>query len=158
MNGLSRAISALSNEKPIMDVRITRTGWKEDEAALRGIRQAVFVEEQRVPESLEWDGEDEASIHFLALDDQQQAIGCIRLMPNGQLSRLSVLEPYRSQGIGKALLERAEQEARQLGMKEITLHAQTHATSFYEAAGFTVTGGTFIEADIPHRQMTKELD
>ncbi len=140
-----------------MDFRIERSSWQEGRQDLERIRKEVFVQEQRVPEDMEWDGEDEASIHFLARADDGYPLGCIRLTPSGQISRLSVLESHRTQGIGKALLVAAEEEARARGMKEISLHAQTHATSFYEAAGFTVVGGTFLEAGIPHRQMAKEL-
>ena len=140
-----------------MEFSIERTSWQDGRGDLARIREQVFIREQRVPEEMEWDGEDEASVHFLARDAEQTPLGCIRLTPTGQLSRLSVLEEYRNQGIGKALLDAAEAEARHRGMKEISLHAQTHATSFYEAAGFTVVGGTFLEAGIPHRQMAKEL-
>lgn len=140
-----------------MNYRIVRTTWSEGRKDLERVRQEVFVQEQRVPEHMEWDGEDEESIHFLAYTDDNRPLGCIRLTPSGQISRLSVLESHRTQGIGKALLVAAEEEAREHGMKEISLHAQTHATSFYEAAGFTVVGGTFLEAGIPHRQMAKEL-
>lgn len=140
-----------------MKFSIKKTTWNADEAALREVREAVFIKEQRVPPELEWDDQDQDSVHFLALDEANTPIGCIRLMPNGQISRLSVLEQHRNGGIGKALLLAASQEAKAMEMKEIFLHAQTHATSFYEAAGFTVTGGIFLEADIPHRQMFKQL-
>lgn len=140
-----------------MTISIEQTTWQANEAALRDIRTRVFIDEQRVPESLEWDGEDEHSTHFLARSSDGQPVGCIRLMPSGQLSRLSVLEPWRNQGIGSALLSAAEEQARNTGMAEIFLHAQTHATSFYESAGFIVNGGIFMEADIPHRQMYKQI-
>lgn len=140
-----------------MTITIEKTSWQDAQAELRDIRTRVFIDEQRVPEALEWDGEDEQSSHFLARNSSGQAVGCIRLMPSGQLSRLSVLEPFRNQGIGSALLATAEEEARNAGMAEIFLHAQTHATSFYESAGFVVNGGIFMEADIPHRQMYKEI-
>lgn len=137
--------------------QIIKTLWQEDETALRFIRETVFIREQHVPEEMEWDGEDPDSIHFLARDDNSDVLGCVRLTPSGQISRLSVLESCRNQGIGRALLEAVETEARARGMDEIFLHAQTHATRFYEAAGFTVTGGIFLEAGIPHRQMFKDL-
>ncbi|MCK0536282.1 GNAT family N-acetyltransferase [Alcanivorax quisquiliarum] len=140
-----------------MAFTVIKTTWDEDEAALRAIRERVFIREQRVPEALEWDDQDAVSVHFLAKDGHGEAIGCIRLLPSGQMSRLSVLSEHRNQGIGKALLIAAEEEARAQGRDEIFLHAQTHATSFYEAAGFSVTGGIFLEADIPHRQMFKAL-
>lgn len=140
-----------------MAFSVIRTTWSEHEAALRAVREQVFIREQRVPEALEWDDLDAVSVHFIAEDESGRPIGCIRLLPNGQMSRLSVLSEYRNQGIGKALLAAAEEEARAQGRDEIFLHAQTHATSFYEAAGFSVTGGIFLEADIPHRQMFKAL-
>jgi predicted GNAT family N-acyltransferase len=78
-------------------------------------------------------------------------------LPSGQISRLSVIEARRHQGVGRALLDAVEREARQRAMPEIFLHAQTQATHFYEAAGFSTSGGIFLEADIPHRQMFKDL-
>jgi predicted GNAT family N-acyltransferase len=140
-----------------MPVTIKRTSWGEDQAALRHIRETVFILEQGVPESLEWDEQDDDAVHFLAVANGDIPVGCIRLLPTGQISRLAVLEAFRNQDIGSALLEMAEQEARQQGMKEIFLHAQTQASHFYESAGFTVSGGIFLEANIPQRQMFTEL-
>lgn len=154
MNGPMPVISSGSTD---MSCRIIRTTWSESEAALRAVRMAVFVEEQHVPEALEWDEFDPDATHFLALDDAGEPIGCIRLLPTGQISRLCVLESLRNQGIGRQLLYAVEEEARASGMSELFLHAQTHATGFYEAEGFMVNGGIFLEADIPHRQMIKEL-
>lgn len=140
-----------------MYCKIVEVSWSEMKTVMQAIRTAVFIDEQKVPPALEWDGEDETAHHFLAIDIDGQPIGNVRLLATGQISRLSVLQPFRSQGVGKALLEEAEQAARKAGMKEIFLHAQTHATSFYEAAGFVTNGGIFLEADIPHRLMSKEL-
>lgn len=147
------------NEANQSPERITtlKTTWQESESSLRAIRDAVFVREQRVPEEMEWDEFDTDSIHFLALNAKQQAVGCVRLLHSGQISRLCVTEPLRGQGIGRLLLETVENEARQQSMSEVFLHAQTQASHFYEAAGFMVNGGIFVEAGIPHRQMTKEL-
>lgn len=138
-------------------IHIVRTSWRESREELQHIRETVFISEQHVPSELEWDDDDLDSIHFLARDDEGKPRGCVRLTPSGQISRLSVLEPSRNQGIGRALLDAVEAEARKRRMDEVFLHAQTHATSFYEAAGFSVTGGIFLEAGIPHRQMFKDL-
>lgn len=141
-----------------MPTRIIETTWDESANALRSLRQQVFINEQHVPEELEWDDEDNSATHFLAFDDQNnEPVGCIRLLESGQLSRLCVLSSQRSGGVGRTLLEAAENVARRNGMDEIFLHAQTHATSFYESAGFCVSGGIFMDANIPHRQMFKPL-
>ncbi|MFP5441419.1 MAG: GNAT family N-acetyltransferase [Gammaproteobacteria bacterium] len=139
------------------NIRIRRTSWAQDRAPLSAIRRKVFIEEQHVPEDMEWDEFDDDSVHFLA-EDNGTAVGCGRLLPSGQISRISVLEERRSEGIGRALLDAMINEARSRGLKEVFLHAQTHATSFYEGAGFLVDGGIFVEAGIPHRLMVKSLD
>ena len=141
-----------------MAIRIIETHWQDHQQALMQLRETVFIREQHVPRDLEWDGQDEQASHFLALDEADRPVGCIRLLPSGQISRLCVLSEHRNSGIGTALLVNAEEAARQRNMDEIFLHAQTQATSFYEAAGFAVSGGIFMDANIPHRQMFKPLD
>ena len=61
---------------------------------------------------------------------------------------------YSTYGTNHAI---AEEAARAADMREIFLYAQTHATSFYEGAGFSASGGIFMDAHIPHRQMFKLL-
>lgn len=39
-----------------MTFTVRLAGWRNDREALAGVRRAVFIDEQRVPESLEWDG------------------------------------------------------------------------------------------------------
>ncbi len=145
------------------NIRIRKTDWAHDAPGLAAIRRTVFIEEQHVPEAMEWDEYDAPSVHFIAEDPLAEdsahgsTVGCVRLLPTGQISRLSVLESRRTEGVGRALLETAIDEARSQGLREVFLHAQTHATSFYEAAGFSVDGGIFMEAGIPHRLMVKTL-
>jgi predicted GNAT family N-acyltransferase len=42
-------------------------------------------------------------------------------------------------------------------MKQVTLHAQTHAAAFYARYGFVAEGDLFMEAGIPHVTMTRTL-
>jgi len=53
----------------------------------------------------------------------------------------------------RPLLERA----RKRSMRHVTLHAQTHAAGFYRRFGFNERGEEFLEAEIPHVEMTLEL-
>src|SRR5262245_5146930 len=78
--------------------------WVDAQAALRAVRHAVFVVEQRVPESLEWDDMDARSTHALAIDTKGAPIGCGRLLPDGYIGRMAVLAPWRNRGVGGALL------------------------------------------------------
>jgi len=138
-----------------LNVRIHEVSWENHQSELRAVRNAVFIEEQNVPRELEWDGMDETSIHFMAETTAGDVIGTARLMPSGQIGRMAVLIQQRGHGIGRRLLDRAISSARQRGMEEVFLHAQSHALEFYQKAGFVADGEQFEEAGIPHRSMTR---
>ena len=48
-----------------LQLECTLADWDADRSVLEGIRRAVFIEEQRIPESDEWDDEDATSVHVL---------------------------------------------------------------------------------------------
>lgn len=137
--------------------RIELTDWAATESAIRAIREAVFIHEQRVPVELEWDGLDSFCAHVLAWNDRGEAIGTARMQQNGTIGRMAVLKDWRRRGVGRALLQTLLDLAARQGLTHVTLSAQTHALGFYERAGFHVVGETFMDADIPHRKMVKEL-
>ena len=130
--------------------------WQARAAELQAVRRAVFVVEQHVPEEEEWDVNDALSQHVLALGDGVP-IGTGRLLPDGHIGRMAVLEPWRGRGVGRAMLALLLELARQAGFAEAVLHAQTHAMPFYEKHGFMVSGPQFMEAGIPHQVMRLRL-
>jgi predicted GNAT family N-acyltransferase len=130
--------------------------WQIAHAPLCRIRQQVFIEEQRVPIELEWDGLDEAATHLLATD-VSGAIGCARILPSGQIGRMAVIREKRRQGIGRALLQQAITVCQSQGWQPIRLSAQEYAIPFYEQAGFRVCSEIYMDANIPHRDMVLDL-
>ena len=70
---------------------------------------------------------------------------------------VAVLETERSHGIGRALMVELEREAARRGAKRVILNAQEDVVPFYERLGYTPTGPRFIEANIWHRPMKKEI-
>jgi predicted GNAT family N-acyltransferase len=139
------------------DFTILITDWARDEARLSCIRRTVFIDEQGVPEALEWDADDAGAMHLLALDGAGQAIGCARLLPDGHVGRMAVLPAWRGRGVGRALLAAAVAAARMHGHTMLHLSAQTHAADFYARAGFIAIGAEYEEAGIPHIAMQKRL-
>jgi predicted GNAT family N-acyltransferase len=131
--------------------------WDEAAPLARPVREAVFVVEQGVPLEMEWDDDDARCRHAVALDAAGTAIGTARLLPEGRIGRMAVGKAWRGQGVGAALMRALLGEARAAGMAAITLHAQTHATGFYRRFGFSVRGDEFLEAGIPHFEMTLAL-
>lgn len=120
------------------------------------IRRQVFVEEQHVPEALEWDSADATATHLLACIDGQP-VGCARVLPEAHIGRMAVLPAWRGQGIGEALLMQAIQCCRQQGATQVALSAQTHAVGFYAQVGFVVCSAPYLDAGIPHVDMQLEL-
>ncbi len=129
----------------------------DDKKNLSTIRRSVFIEEQKVPESLEWDEDDTCSKHYLVFY-KDQAIAVARLKPDGQIGRMAVLPGYRNNGIGSALLQFILKNIETTNLNQVFLHAQTTAIKFYERQGFISHGDIFHEANIPHREMLKKLN
>ena len=131
--------------------------WQEAMPRARHIREKVFIEEQEVPRELEWDEWDEPGEHALALDTGGAALGTGRLLPDGRIGRMAVLKEWRRRGVGTAILAALLERARQRSMESVFLHAQIQATGFYRRFGFSERGGRFLEAGIPHVEMTLAL-
>jgi hypothetical protein len=71
------------------------TSWQDNKAALGAIRRTVFIEEQQVPEALEYDGLDEACQHVLVTDAEKRPVGCGRIKADGHIGRMAVLKDCR---------------------------------------------------------------
>src|SRR3546814_718313 len=110
--------------------------WAQLAHDARPIRHEVFVLEQQVPLELEWDEMDALSLHIVAYDENHQAIGTARLLPDGHIGRMAVRQPLRGQGIGSVLLQTLLKVAQQRGDLAVLLHAQLHAENFYQRHGF----------------------
>lgn len=118
------------------------------------IRVKVFVEEQGVDASLEYEYEEE-SHHFIAYWNGEPA-GTARWRTTDKgikLERFAVLADYRGKKIGAALLEKILQDT---GSEPyLYLHAQEQAADFYKRFGFLAEGDPFYEAGIRHYKMSR---
>ena len=98
----------------------------------KSIRKQVFVEEQGVPETLEYDEYEAHSSHFLVFD-QKKAVATARWRRTKygiKLERFAVLPHYRGKGIGKFLVLQMIQEVKSLS-DCIYLNAQIQVVSFF---------------------------
>lgn len=146
---MNRETSRLNS---VLKIRVSIVDWATAAPLLSKIRREVFIEEQQVPQELEWDGRDEESIHALATTASGDAIGTARLLPGGQIGRMAVLRPWRRSGVGtlllRCLIDAADDPQR------LFLNAQTSAEAFYRRNGFVpARDDVFMEAGIPHIRM-----
>ncbi|MHB1278537.1 MAG: GNAT family N-acetyltransferase [Bacteroidia bacterium] len=113
------------------------------------IRKEVFVNEQKVDESLEFDHEEE-STHFLCFIDGEP-VGTARWRDSGKglkLERFAVKKEFRNLGVGAALVQ-AVLDDLPPGQR-VYLHSQSAAVPFYSRHGFHPVGPEFYEAGIAH--------
>jgi predicted GNAT family N-acyltransferase len=100
------------------------------------------------------------NLHVAAYEDDQM-IGCCMLVEENpemvRLRQMAVLNTVQGKGIGRSLMQFAENIARDRGYKKITMHARKNALGFYEKMGYKKVGDEFTEITIPHYSMEKEL-
>ena len=120
------------------------------------IRKEVFVEEQKVSESIEIDEFETTSDHFLVLINNQPA-GCGRLRLKGhyaKFERIATLTQFRGRGFGSQLMSFMMGHARQKYPNAIPyMHSQAEAIPFYQKLGWKAEGEIFDEANISHQVM-----
>ena len=132
------------------------TNYKSNHKKICDVRFKVFVDEQNVPEELEIDGFDDDATHALILLDNK-AIGTGRILSDGHIGRVAVLQKYRGQGVGKLIMKILIEWAQKNQLKTLWLSSQWHARGFYIDLNFTCTGDKFEEAGIDHIKMTRRL-
>lgn len=138
---------------------VRRARGEDEMAEVLAVRHEVFCVEQGVPEREEDDGRDAGALHLVAVAGDQVVATCRLLFVGStvQFSRLAVSMDARRRGVASALLDLADEEARQAGARRLVLHAQTYARALYEAAGYVPQGRIFLEAGIEHIAMEKHL-
>jgi ElaA protein len=142
-----------------MAIEVRRPRDKRELAAALALREEVFCGEQGVTLDGDRDGRDGEAVHLVAVDDD--VIGTCRMLiePGGtaKFGRLCVRASARGRGVGAALLDAAEAEARAAGAVRVGMHAQTGALQLYERSGYTPYGERFDEEGIEHIGMEKRL-
>jgi len=126
------------------------------------IRKEVFVKEQGVPLSDEFDEYDHlhGRCEHLLVYYNDQAVGTSRIRTvdeYGKLERICLLKDFRSLGLGKVIVLALEEIAKEQGLSKVKLHGQTHAEGFYQNLGYQTASAVFMEDGIPHVLMTKSL-
>jgi ribosomal protein S18 acetylase RimI-like enzyme len=98
---------------------------------------------------------------LIAAFEDERILGCCMLVEEDpgvvRLRQMAVLNDLQGKGIGRALMNFAENIARDRGYKILRMHARSNAIGFYEKVGYRVKGDQFIEVTIPHFVMEKIL-
>jgi GNAT superfamily N-acetyltransferase len=74
-----------------------------------------------------------------------------------RLRQMAVGAALQGKGIGRVLMNFAENIARDRKYSRLTMHARKSAVGFYEKSGYRICSDEFTEVTIPHFVMEKEL-
>ncbi len=137
-------------------MKISTHNWDAIPQAITELRRTVFIDEQAVPEAMEWDETDAIATHYLVETPEAGAVATARLYPTGTgaggIGRMAVAANHRHGGIGSSLLRRMMTDAMP-AYDYLELSAQEQALSFYNRFGFYSVSGSHMEAGIPHQLM-----
>ena len=128
------------------------------------LRTRVFIEEQGIPQEMEWDDADHSAVHAVAYNRVGLALATGRLLQHGpaadrvgRIGRMAVNSVLRGASLGRDILQALLDAAVARGDREVLLHAQTSAQGFYSRLGFTPRGPQFDEVGIAHQEMFVRL-
>ncbi|MFZ9171712.1 MAG: GNAT family N-acetyltransferase [Sediminibacterium sp.] len=101
---------------------------------------------------------DDILIGFFEEDNLE---GCCILTPVNKtdirLRQMAVISGLQYRGIGRVIMNFAENVARDRGYKVLHMHARKTAVGFYQKLGYEIIGEEFEEVTIPHFEMQKAL-
>ncbi len=91
----------------------------------------------------------------------EELIGGLILVPIDdeeiRMMQVTVDPVHQGEGIGRKLIEHAENVAKEIGYDRLVMHAMLSVVGFYEKLGFTQDGDMFEEKGINFVRMVKEL-
>ena len=85
--------------------------------------------------------------------EEDKLQGCCLLTKQDEktvrLRQMAVISGLQGKGVGRVLMQFAENIARDRGFKMMAMHARKTALGFYEKLGYSTTGEEFEEVTIP---------
>ena len=123
------------------------------------VREEVFIKEQGFLS--DDDDIDSVATHFVAFDSDNP-VGACRVYKDSTentyvLGRLSTLSVCRGKGVGKLLVNRAEEYVKSIGGVKIILQAQYRIKDFYSNLGYKEYGNIEYEEGCALIWMKKEI-
>ncbi len=123
------------------------------------VRTTVFIDEQGFENEL--DDKDAICRHIVIYCEDKPCATCRIFKDESgkyKLGRVAVLKEYRSKGLGRAVVEKAEEYVRECGGASLHLNSQIPVIAFYEKLGYHTVGEVFLEENVEHVAMVKKFN
>lgn len=144
----------------VVDLKLADWAAMKDGAS--ALRTEVFVNEQEIPQELEWDEHDLKALHAVVYNKLGQPVATGRLLQPkprlAQIGRMAVAKPLRGGNLGRMVINALLDAASLRGDQEVILHAQCSAEGFYRRLGFKAQGDVFQDAGIDHIEMSLKFN
>ncbi|KRM94485.1 hypothetical protein FC56_GL001442 [Lentilactobacillus senioris DSM 24302 = JCM 17472] len=133
-------------------------------SAAHQIRDAVFIDEQGIDPTLEYDGSDAGAIHYVGFVDAIPVVTARATVTDQgvHIQRVATVQAARKRGYAKQLLNQLMADLKPvvatLSKPQFYLGAQLTALPFYERLGFRAVGPVFMEAGIQHQLLKLNLE
>lgn len=127
------------------------------------LRTEIFVVEQNCPYQ-EVDHKDLVAYHLYGSNSKNEVIAVTRILPQNvsykevSVGRVTIKKTHRGTGLADKLMNVTFSAVEQLfGKQPIRISAQEYLLNYYSRHGFKAVSETYLEDDIPHVEMLKEI-
>lgn len=126
------------------------------------LRWQILRQPWQQPRGSEKDEFETNAFHLMASDHNDAIVGVGRIHKNSdiqsQVRYMAVLPEHQGKRIGKHILTRLEQKARDWGCHEIILNARSTCVAFYQKQNYQIIGeDDTMFGSIEHKRMRKSL-
>lgn len=98
-------------------------------------------------------------INYLIYIDNSEMLGVVGIQDKGngvaQLKQMGISDKLKGQGIGRLMVKRLEEYAKEKGFVEVMLEARLYAKGFYDKLGYEAYGDVYVNIGIDHIKMKK---
>lgn len=142
-----------------MEMKLIHPNSKEYEQMIT-LRITQLLEPIGVPASYIEKGKEKHDF-LIAAFENNEIIGCCVLTPKDnaviQLRQMAVRKDLRGKRIGAAIIEFAEEVAKENNFSVLMMHARDPVIDFYKKCGYEIEGDQFFEVGMGHHKMQKQL-
>jgi ribosomal protein S18 acetylase RimI-like enzyme len=129
------------------------------------IRRKVFIEEMKLPETIENDGLDDQSMHVIVYEEtgSKKAVATGRISFDGQhceISHIAVLKEFRHKQYGDFAVRMLLNKAFTSGIQVVMSRVNSNSVAFFEKIGFHIINDELENQIITHYLMeitTKDI-
>lgn len=145
-----------------MNIKVIRATETWQQAGAYYVRIQGMARQHGITLRREFDEHDTPDTKYIVLTDDEFPVATCRFyrldMKSAMIGRVVILPEYRGKGLGKQVMQEAENWLFDLGYKNAVIESRDVAVEFYKKLGYKVTDNSIIHGDtFDCIRMEKEL-